>query len=62
MTNREMFEQSFLRPHNYFELDPQKQWDIDKSLGILDWEGFDSSYSLKEKDRFFDHYKPKKKD
>jgi len=56
MTNREMYEQSFLRPYNFFDLDPQTQWDIDKSLGILDWEGFDASYSHEERERFFNHY------
>jgi len=27
------------RPYNYTRLSPQEQWDIDKSLGILDWDG-----------------------
>lgn len=27
------------RPENFKELDPQTQWDIDKALGILDWDG-----------------------
>lgn len=38
-TDREMFELSMLRPPNYFRLDGDTQWAIDKSLGILDWEG-----------------------
>lgn len=35
----EMFERSFQRPSNFFELSPQEQWNIDKKLGILDWRG-----------------------
>jgi len=27
------------RPSNYCEMSPQAQWDVDKSLGILDWDG-----------------------
>lgn len=27
------------RPANYDKLSPGEQWDIDKSLGILDWNG-----------------------
>lgn len=39
MTEREMFEKSFDRPPNFFLLSRQEQWDIDKRLGILDWQG-----------------------
>lgn len=55
MTEREMFEASFLRPKNYFKLSDRRQWEIDESLGILDWIGKD----LSEEDlkRFEDHYK-----
>jgi len=55
MTEREMFEASFLRPKNYFKLSDRRQWEIDKSLGILDWIGKD----LSEEDlkRFEAHYK-----
>jgi hypothetical protein len=35
----EMFEKSFERPRNFFELSTQEQWNIDKKLGILDWQG-----------------------
>jgi hypothetical protein len=28
------------RPPNFHELDGAIQWDIDASLGILDWEGY----------------------
>jgi hypothetical protein len=34
-----MFEKSFERPRNFFELSTQEQWNIDKKLGILDWQG-----------------------
>ena len=27
------------RPKNYSNLTPEEQWDVDKSLGILDWDG-----------------------
>jgi len=39
MSEREMFEKSFERPPNYFKLTPERQWEIDKGLGILDWMG-----------------------
>lgn len=54
MTEREMFEKSFQRPKNYFKLSPQEQWAIDKSLGILDWEG--SGLSEEDIKRFKAHY------
>jgi hypothetical protein len=28
-----------LRPANYDDLSPMEQWEIDKQLGILDWDG-----------------------
>lgn len=31
--------QSRLRPENYAHLSPHAQWEIDKELGILDWDG-----------------------
>lgn len=43
MSEREMFEKSFRRPTNYFNLSEERQWEIDKSLGILDWMGEDLS-------------------
>ena len=57
MTEREMFEKSFERPSDYFELSAEHQWQIDAKLGILDWEGND----LTDKDRlrFKNHYKKK---
>lgn len=54
MTEREMFERSFQRPKNYFRLSGSVQWEIDKSLGILDWAG--ENLTVKDKKRFKDHY------
>jgi len=31
-------QQALKRPKNYHTLSPSEQWEIDKSLGILDWE------------------------
>jgi hypothetical protein len=57
MNEREMFERSFDRPRNYFQLPRNEQWMIDKMLGILDWEGKDlSDEDIK---RFNDHYDDK---
>lgn len=58
MTEREMFEMSFQRPANFFELSANEQWKIDADLGILDWKGED----LSEEDlkRFRIHYNEKK--
>ena len=49
-----MFEKSFERPKNYFNLSPQKQLRIDKVLGILDWEG--KNLSTEDVKRFKDYY------
>jgi len=54
MSEREMFEKSFQRPKNFFKLTPERQWEIDKSLGILDWVGTD--LSDEDKKIFKDHY------
>lgn len=54
MSEREMFEKSFLRPSNYFELSGREQWKIDKRLGILDWDG--SGLTDEDKERFKKHY------
>lgn len=54
MTEREMFELSFMRPRNYFELPENKQWCIDADLGILDWSGED--LSVEDMERFNEHY------
>ena len=55
MTEREMFEKSFERPINYFNLSKKNQWDIDKKLGILDWNGED--LTKEDVERFKNHYK-----
>ncbi len=54
MNEREMFEKSFERPKNFFKLSAESQWDIDKSLGILDWMGKD--LTDEDKKRFKEHY------
>ena len=57
LSQREMFEKSFERPSNFFQLTSEEQWDIDKALGILDWDGenlFDH-----EIERYRNHYKNK---
>lgn len=39
-TGEDWFKKAALkRPANYADLPPQEQWDIDKQLGILDWDG-----------------------
>lgn len=61
MTEREMFEKSFQRPWNFFNLTSDHQWAIDSRLGILDWEG--GGLSEEDMKRFQSHYKrPKKND
>jgi len=59
MTEREMFEKSFERPSNFFQLDGQSQWDIDKALGILDWAGNENDLLDFEIERFKNHYSNK---
>ncbi len=54
MSEREMFEKSFERPSNYFKLSGERQWEIDKRLGILDWAGL--GLSKEDKKRFENHY------
>ena len=55
LTEKEMYEKSFQRPKNFFELSGEEQWNIDKSLGILDWKG--EGLTPKERARFEAHYK-----
>lgn len=55
MTEREMFEKSFERPKDYFELSPTQQWEIDRKLGILDWTG--DNLTPEDIERFRKHYK-----
>ena len=58
MSEQEMFEKSFERPWNFFKLSSNEQWEIDKKLGILDWEG--TNLTEADSKRFADHYrKPK---
>jgi len=54
MTEREMFERSFQRPKTYFKLSPERQWEIDKDLGILDWMGY--NLTKEDKKRFTEYY------
>jgi hypothetical protein len=58
MTEIEMFEKSFQRPSNFFELTADKQWEIDSELGILDWVG--KGLSKEDLKRFQNHYKKDK--
>ena len=39
MTQRKMFEAAMSRPANYYKLSPQRQWEIDDTYGVLDWDG-----------------------
>ena len=59
MNEKEMFEKSFKRPKNFFDLSGERQWEIDKELGILDVIGH--GLNKQEKERFHNHYKKKKK-
>ena len=54
-----MFERTFERPRNYFKLSAQKQHEIDKMLGILNWEGYIPS--TEDRKRFNEHngYNPR---
>lgn len=54
MSEREMFEKSFQRPTNYFQLSPETQWVIDDELGILDWSG--ENLTEEDIERFKAHY------
>lgn len=55
MTEDEMFEKSFERPHNYFHLSAERQWEIDEELGILDWEG--RGFTDAQIARYLSHYR-----
>lgn len=55
MTEREMFNKSFERPNDYFQLSGEHQWSIDAKLGILDWQGDD--ITQEDRVRFRAHYK-----
>jgi hypothetical protein len=49
-----LFEASFQRPRNFFDLSPREQWDIDKRLGILDWDG--EGLTDEDRERLKAHY------
>jgi len=55
MTQDEMFEASFNRPHDYFRLTEDHQWTIDQRLGILDWRG--DNLTNAQLERYRAHYK-----
>lgn len=55
MNQKQMFEKSFERPSDYFDLSSRQQWSIDAALGILDWEG--GNLTPEESARFQSHYK-----
>lgn len=54
MSEREMFEKSFQRPSNFFKLSARRQYEIDKELGILDWNGED--LTEEDRKRYKKHY------
>jgi hypothetical protein len=54
MTQDEMYEKSFERPRDYFKLSAAAQWEIDKRLGILDWEV--ENLTDAQKQRMFVYY------
>jgi hypothetical protein len=51
---KKMFELSFKRPKDFFQLNAEEQWDIDNKLGILDWHG--RIYTDEDRSRFEEHY------
>ena len=53
-----MFDKSFQRPCNFFNLSMSAQWEIDKKLGILDWIG--EGLTESDNKRFKSHYKKRK--
>jgi hypothetical protein len=54
MTEREMFDKSFQRPRDFFNLSEQRQWNIDAMLGILDWQG--NNLTKEDRKRFMKYY------
>jgi hypothetical protein len=54
MDEQEMFEKSFERPPDYFKLSSSEQFQIDRKLGILDWEG--DNLTKEDLKRFREHY------
>lgn len=60
MTQDQMFEASFRRPKDYFSLSAESQWAIDKSLGILDWEGGLTGADLARFEAHYDYFQNKR--
>lgn len=56
MTQREMFETSFQRPRNFFKLSTREQWEIDKKIGILDWDRYVAGLGKADAKRVRDYY------
>jgi hypothetical protein len=56
MTEREMFEKSFKRPKNFLKLSSERQYEIDKELKILDWQG--EGLNSDDMKRVREHYEP----
>jgi hypothetical protein len=55
------FEKALQRPRNFFKLSAQEQWDIDKSLGILDWQGVENP-TEEQKRRWREHFHGKEEE
>lgn len=61
-SHEEMFEAALNRPLDYHRMDPESQWDTDKSLGILDFEGCKTEEEYRRyNERFGTKFKPSKK-
>lgn len=43
MTEYEKAMAACRRPYDFFRLSQEEQWTVDKELGILDWDGFDTA-------------------
>lgn len=60
MSDGDLFEQAMKRPSNYHKLSSQDQWEIDKRLGILDWNGscphLGGTPCTECKDRYWKHH------
>lgn len=51
-TQKEMAEVAKQRPGNFEKLTPQEQWEVDKKLGILDWDGNDTDHEEEYRQSF----------
>ncbi len=56
VTRAILFEKSFERPRNYFDLSEEAQWEIDKGLGLLDWDGTFERLNKDDQQRFKAHF------